>query len=186
MAVNVTSIFEKHLDLMDADMQRLIQKQQSPFHFPGLHMVQTVDQSKAINHISGTIVVMAGAGMCTGGRVKHHLVNNITRPDSTILFVGYQATGTLGRLIHDGVTPLRILGQSYEVRATIEQVPGFSAHADRPELLRWLSKAAAAPLRHVFVTHGEPETARAFAATVHEQKACSTSVPRYGETAVLD
>ncbi len=185
MAVTVTSIFEKHLDLMDADMRRLIQKQQSPFHFPGLHLVKTVDESKGINHITGTVAVMAGAGMCTGGRIKHHLVNNIGRPDSTILFVGYQASGTLGRLIHDGVTPIRILGETHDVRARVEQVPGFSAHADRNELLRWLSKAAERRPRHVFVTHGEPETARAFAATVHEQKGCTASVPKYGEKAIL-
>jgi metallo-beta-lactamase family protein len=186
MAVTVTSLFEKHLNLMDDDLRQLIQKQQSPFHFPGLHMVRTVDESKAINHISGTVAVMAGAGMCTGGRIKHHLVNNISRPDSTILFVGYQAAQTLGRLILDGVTPIRILGQAHPVRARIEQVPGFSGHADRNELMQWLSKAGPVPPRHVFVTHGEPETARLFAAAVHERKGCDTSVPRYGETALLD
>jgi metallo-beta-lactamase family protein len=186
MAVTITSLFEKHQDLMDDDMRRLIEKQQSPFHFPGLHMVRTVDESKSINHISGTVAVMAGAGMCTGGRIKHHLVNNISRPDSTILFVGYQSAGTLGRLILDGVTPLRILGQAHPVRARVEQLTGFSGHADRNELMKWLSKVGSGGPRHVFVTHGEPDTARVFSAAVHDRKGCAASVPKYGETVILN
>jgi metallo-beta-lactamase family protein len=185
MAASVTRVFEKHLDMMDADMQQLIQKHQSPFHFPSLKMTATVDDSKAINHISGTVAIMAGAGMCTGGRVKHHLANNISKPSATVLFVGYQAVGTLGRIILDGVTPVRILGQSYPVRARITQIPGFSAHADRGELIKWLSRLTTPP-RHVFVTHGEPAASRAFAATLKELRGFNTSVPAYNDTVTLD
>jgi len=185
MAAGVTRVFEKHMDLLDADMRRLIARNQSPFHFPTLKMTQTVDDSKAINHISGTVAVMAGAGMCTGGRIKHHLANNISKPSATVLFVGYQAAGTLGRLILDGVSPVRILGKSFPVTARVAQIPGFSAHADRRELLRWVSGLTLPP-RHVFVTHGEPESAQAFADTLKEVRGFAASVPAYGDTVSLD
>lgn len=186
MAVTVSKIFEKNMDILDTDMNRLVQNRQSPFRFPGLEMVQTVDASKAINNIKGTVVVMAGAGMCTGGRIKHHLANNISRKESTVLFVGYQADGTLGRLLLNGVTPIRLFGQSYPVRAKIEQIPGFSAHGDRSELLKWLTQVEAKTTRNVFVTHGEPETAHHFAESVRQEKAVSASVPKYGETVDLE
>jgi metallo-beta-lactamase family protein len=186
MAVTVTQIFERHMAMLDAEMTRLIRDQQSPFHFPGLKMVQTVDESKGINSIKGTIAVMAGAGMCTGGRIKHHLANNLSRPECTVLFVGYQAVGTLGRLIENGVSPIRLYGQSVPVRARIEQLPGFSAHADRNELLQWLSKIGPTPPRNIFVTHGEPEIARAFAKTLRSEKKFQASVPHYGEEAILE
>lgn len=186
MAVSVTEVFERHPDLLDSDMNRLVAARQSPFHFQGLKMVQSVQDSKAINSIKGTVVVMAGAGMCTGGRIKHHLAQNITRAESTILFVGYQAEGTLGRLILNGVSPVRLFGQYLPVRAEVAQMPGFSAHGDRNDLLRWLSGTAPFKPRHVFVTHGEPETARGFADTVTREKGFEASAPTYGEDVVLD
>ena len=97
MAVSITDIFEKHANLFDEEMAELIKHHQSPFHFIDLKLIRTIDESKAINHIKGTAIIIAGSGMCNGGRIKHHLVTNITRPESTILFVGYQAIGTLGR-----------------------------------------------------------------------------------------
>lgn len=186
MAVTVTKIFERNMKILDTDMNRLVRDKQSPFHFPGLEMVQTVEASKAINAIKGTIVVMAGAGMCTGGRIKHHLANNLSRPESTVLFVGYQAEGTLGRLILNGVTPVRLFGQLYPVHAKLEHISGFSAHGDRSELLQWLSRIGTQAPRNVFVTHGEPETARHFAETLRHEKKISASVPKYGEVAILD
>lgn len=185
MAAGVTRIFEKHRDLMDDEMQRLVSRNESPFHFPTLKITQTVDDSKAINHISGTVAIMAGAGMCTGGRIKHHLANNISKPSATILFVGYQAAGTLGRIILEGTSPVRILGKSYPVAAKVAQIPGFSAHADRRELTQWLSHLASPP-RHVFVTHGEPDSARGFADMIHKLRGFPASVPAYGDTVTLD
>jgi metallo-beta-lactamase family protein len=186
MAVTVTQIFERHMAMLDADMKRLTRDQQSPFHFAGLKMVQTVDESKGINSIKGTVAVMAGAGMCTGGRIKHHLANNLSRPESTVLFVGYQAKGTLGRLLQNGVSPVRLFGQSVPVRARIESLPGFSAHADRNELLQWISGVGTTPPRNIFVTHGEAETARSFAETLRREKNYPASVPQYGQEAVLE
>ena len=122
MAVSITEIFERHPDLYDEEMTRLVSLNQSPFDLPGLKMVRSVEESKAINYIKGTAVIVAGSGMCTGGRIKHHLVTNISRPESTILFVGYQAVGTLGREIVDGAKQVRILGQHYPMRAKIVQI----------------------------------------------------------------
>jgi metallo-beta-lactamase family protein len=119
-----------------------------------LKLVESVDGSKAINLIKGSSIIMAGSGMITGGRIKHHLAQNITRPESTLLIVGYQAAGTLGRQILDGASPVRILGQSYPVRMKIAQIEGFSAHAGMSDLQRWLNNFKSPP-KHVFLTHGE-------------------------------
>ena len=185
MAVGITEVFERHPELFDQEMTRLVGHNKSPFDFPGLEMVHTVDESKAINHIKGTVVVIAGSGMCTGGRIKHHLVANISRPESTILFVGYQASGTLGRHIVDGAQKVRILGQQHPVRARIAQIDGLSAHADRDELLRWLSGLRKAP-KHVFVTHGEPEAAQSFGDFLRQRTGWDVSVAEYGQEAVLE
>ncbi len=186
MAITVTKIFERNMNILDSDMNRLVQEKRSPFHFPGLEMIPTVDASKAINTIKGTVVIMAGSGMCTGGRVKHHLANNISRPESTVLFVGYQAVGTLGRLILNGVTPVRLFGELHPVRAKLEQITGFSAHGDRDELLKWLTRLDVKVTRNIFVTHGEPETAHHFAETLRQEKKVSASVPKYGDVVVLE
>ncbi|GAI45455.1 unnamed protein product, partial [marine sediment metagenome] len=162
-----------------------IRQGKSPFDFPGLTMVRTVDQSKAINYITGSVMIIAGSGMCTGGRIKYHLVRNISRPESTILFVGYQAMGTLGREIISGGKKVRILGKKHPVRASVAQIHGFSAHADRDELFRWLS-ALQRPPRHLFVVHGESETAWQFADFLRERTGWEISVPGYRDEVVLD
>ena len=182
MAISVTEVFERHTELVDEEMRALLREHHSPFHFPGLKRVQTPEDSKAINHIRGTVIILAGSGMCTGGRIKHHLVNNITRPESTILFVGYQAVGTLGRQIVDGAREVRVLGQMHAVRARVAQIHGFSAHADRGELVRWLTAGGGRKPEQVLVTHGEPEVAREFAETLAREGGYTAVVPRYGDT----
>lgn len=185
MAVRVTEVFRKHPELYDEDMARLVMQNESPFSFRGLKLVQSTSESKAINHIRGTIMIIAGSGMCTGGRVKHHLVNNITRPESTILFVGYQARGTLGRLILDGTPEVRILGQTYPVKARVVQVHGFSAHADRDEILGWLRNIKTPP-RKVFLVHGEKESAHAFKDFLIENTGWNVVVPQYQDVVEID
>ncbi len=185
MAVRVTEVFRNHPELFDKEMAELVRRRKSPFAFSGLKMVSSVGESKAINHVTGTVMVIAGSGMCVGGRVKHHLVANISRGESTILFVGYQAVGTLGRQIIDGAKKVRILGQIHPVRATITQINGFSAHADRSELFRWLSGLKRPP-RHLFVTHGEPESAYQFAEFLKEKTGWKISVPGYQDEVCLD
>jgi metallo-beta-lactamase family protein len=185
MAISVTEVFEHHPELFDEEMMKLILRRKSPFDLPRLKMTRSVDESKAINDVEGTAIIIAGSGMCTGGRIKHHLVQNISRPESTILFVGYQAVGTLGRQIVDGAKEVRILGQMYRVRARVAQIHGFSAHADRDDLLRWLSGLRGSP-RHVFVTHGEPKSAASFSKFLHEKTRWETSVPSYEDTVTLN
>jgi metallo-beta-lactamase family protein len=123
--------------------------------------------------------------MCTGGRIKHHLAHNISRPESTLLFVGYQAAGTLGRSILEGAKEVRIHGQMRPVRAKVVQLSGFSAHADRDGLMRWLSGTGAPP-RRTFVVHGEPETARRFAGFLRENTGWEVAVPAYRDEVALD
>ena len=185
MAAKVTEVFEHYPDLYDEEMAKLVREGNSPFRFPSLDFATTVDDSKAINRIGGTVVVIAGSGMCTGGRIKHHLAANISRPESTILFVGYQARGTLGRLIVDGAEEVRILGQDKPVRAAVAMIGGFSAHADKNELLGWLSSLKRPP-RQVFVTHGEEEAATHFAGLLHEEKGYKATAPYYGDEFDLD
>ena len=185
MATSITEVFKRHSELFDQEMINLLRHNKSPFDFPGFKMVQTVDESKSLNHIAGTILIIAGSGMCTGGRVKYHLVSNISRRESTILFVGYQAIGTLGRLIVDGAKQVRILGQQYPVRARIAQIHGFSSHADRDELLRWLSGLIIAP-KHLFVVHGEANVAEQFGEFLREKTGWKVSVPEYKAEALLE
>jgi len=185
MATSITRVFENHPELYDEEMAEYIDKHKSPFEFPGLKMTESTRESKAINQIRGTVMVIAGSGMCTGGRVKHHLVNNISRAESTIMFVGYQAVGTLGRRIVDGEKQVRILGQERPVKAKVVQIHGFSAHADRDELLEWLRELKRPP-RKVFVVHGEPESAQHFGDYVREQTGWQVSVPAYQDEIVLD
>jgi metallo-beta-lactamase family protein len=185
MASKITKVFKQHSELFDKKTAELIRKHESPFEFPGLKMTETTRESKAINHIKGTIIVIAGSGMCTGGRIKHHLVQNISRPESSIMFVGYQANGTLGRQIVSGQEKVRILGQEYQVKARIAQVNGFSAHADKEELLRWLSGFKKPP-RRLFVVHGEPESAQHFAALVNQKTGWNTFVPAFQDEIKLD
>jgi metallo-beta-lactamase family protein len=185
MASAITKVFKRHPELYDPEMRRTLQNHESPFDFPGVKYTETTKESKAINAIKGTIIVIAGSGMCTAGRIKHHLANNITRPQSTIMFVGYQAVGTLGRRIVDGDPEVRILGENYPVKARIVQIQGFSAHADRDELLHWLSTLPKPP-RKLFVIHGEAESARSFGRYVHEKTGWDVAVPDYREEVILD
>ena len=187
MAVRVTEVFKKHPELYDTEMTKLMTQNESPFTYHGLKLVQSTRESKSINHITGTIMVIAGSGMCTGGRVKHHLVNNIHRPESAVLFVGYQAVGTLGRTIVDSQPgdEVRILGQHYPVRANIVQVHGFSAHADKVEILTWLRNIKKPP-RKVFVVHGEKEAAHSFKDYLTEQTGWDVLVPKYQDIVKVD
>jgi metallo-beta-lactamase family protein len=185
MAISVTEVFKDHPELFDDAMQELMEEGHSPFSFSGLKMTRSVEQSKAINHIRGTSIIIAGSGMCTGGRIKHHLVHNIHRRESTILFVGYQAEGTLGRQILGGAREVRILGQTWRRKASIRKISGFSAHADQPALLHWLG-ALKRPPRRLFLTHGEADAIRVLAEKIEGAKGWKPVAPEYGDQAELD
>ncbi|UCC99174.1 MAG: MBL fold metallo-hydrolase [Phycisphaerales bacterium] len=185
MAANITKVFQRHRELYDKEMKELLRNNGAPFSFPGLKMTGTSDESKAINHIRGTVMIIAGSGMCTGGRIKHHLVNNIAEPKNTVMFVGYQAVGTLGRRIVNGEKQVRILGREFPVKARIVRINGFSAHADKEELLEWLSGLKKPP-RKLFVVHGESESARLFGDFLTEKTGWQVAVPAYQDEVVLD
>ncbi|MBI2957233.1 MAG: MBL fold metallo-hydrolase [Chloroflexi bacterium] len=185
MAVSVTKVFERHPELFDREMSRLVQGGKSPFAFPGLKLVSTVEDSKAMHDLPGPHMVIAGSGMCNAGRVKHHLANDISNPKNTVLFVGFQAAGTLGRQIADGAREVRIFGESHAVRGRIVQIHGFSAHSDKEELLRWLSNIKRNPNR-TFVVHGEEESALRFADSIRDRLKWTADVPRYREEAILE
>jgi metallo-beta-lactamase family protein len=178
MAVDVTEVYVRNKQYLDRETFRFIQEGKKPFGFPGLRLVRSVGESKAINAIKGSCIIMAGSGMCTGGRIKHHLIRNIVRPESTILFVGYQAYGTLGRQIADGKSPVRIHGQHFQVKAKIAQIHGFSAHADRKGLLKWLD-AFRSPPSQLFLTHGEKNASQKFSASILKRKEWKSEIPEY-------
>ncbi len=179
MAIKLTGIFSRHPELWGGDIEGY--KKGSPFEFPGLSLTSSAAESRAIAGRKGSSIIIAGSGMATGGRIKHHLISNISRSESTILFVGYQARGTLGREIVQGTNPVRILGAQHEVKAKIEQLHGLSAHADRTELLEWTSHFARPPL-NVFVTHGEEEAAGSFAEALRQRTGWNVTTPAYGDS----
>jgi metallo-beta-lactamase family protein len=185
MAVDVTGIYHRFHDYADEDLLAMVNSNQPPLRFPSLTMTRTADESKRINQIQEPCVIMASSGMCNAGRIKHHLRNNIGRPQATILFVGHQGQGTLGRLILDGLKHVRIHGQSYEVRAKIDKIYGFSGHADHDGLMRWISHFQKRP-RKVFLTHGEEQVALGLAAEIEAKLGLSVEVPQYRQAVELE
>lgn len=178
MAIEVTGVFKRYSDYFDREARARSKGRNSPFEFSLLKTTRTTAESKAINHIKGTSIIMAGSGMCTGGRIKHHLLNNIRRKESTILFVGYQARGTLGRIILERPSRVRILGQTFTVQARIEKINGFSAHADKNELLKWVSGFKKDPEK-IFIVHGEESVSLSFAETLRTKVNSEVVVPAY-------
>lgn len=161
MAISATEIFGRHAECYDPRTAELFREGRDPFHLPGLHFTRESVESIAINRIAGGAIIMAGSGMCTGGRIKHHLKNNLSHEQSSIVFVGFAAKGTLARKIIDGAKEVRIYGEEIAVRAHIHTINGFSAHADQAELLAWHIQAGN-PAR-TFLVHGEEETMGQFA-----------------------
>ena len=185
MAAEVTDIFRRHRECFDEEAWQRINSGDPPLRFPGLRMVRSAEQSKAINRLRDPAIIMATSGMCTAGRIKHHLVHNITRPECSILFVGYQAHGTLGRQIVDGNAEVRILGRRWPVRAAVERIDGFSGHADAAALLRWLSYFREPP-RRLFLTHGDEDASLGLAEKIRDTNGWEVTVPEYLETVELE
>ncbi len=160
MAISATEIFERHPECYDSQTAELFREGRDPMGLPGLHMTRETSESIALNKISSGAVIMAGSGMCTGGRVRHHLEHNLERPESSVVFVGFAARGTLARRIVDGAREVGIFGRQLRVRAHLHTINGFSAHADRDELIAW--HAHAEP-ELTFLVHGEEDTMHRFA-----------------------
>ena len=162
MAISATEIFKRHPECYGEETAMLFREGRDPFHLPGLHFTRESTESMAINQIGGGAIIMAGSGMCTGGRIKHHLKHNLARHDSSVVFVGFAATGTLARQLIDGEKSVRIFGEEIDVRAKIHTINGFSAHADQAELLAWHGKIQG--VSETFLVHGEELTMNNFAA----------------------
>ncbi len=168
MAISATQIFARHPECFDADTLQLAHDGGDPFDFPGLHFTRETSESMAINQVDGGAVIMAGSGMCTGGRVRHHLKHNLWSQRNSIVFVGYAARGTLARRIIDGAGHVHIFGEDIPVRAKIHTIGGFSAHADQAELLAW--HAQTGNPKTTFLVHGEEKSMHAFAGKLHNMR----------------
>jgi metallo-beta-lactamase family protein len=164
LALEAVAVVRRHLDDLDEVAQALIRQGTDPLTFPSLKLVRTVDESKGLNRLEGPAVIMAGSGMCTGGRIRHHLRNRLANPDDMVLFVGYQAVGTLGRILADGAKQVKLYGEWVQVKAEVRSIGGFSAHADQQGLLGWLK--AIDGVRLVILNHGEPGAVATYAEVV--------------------
>ncbi len=163
LAINITRIYEKHCHYCNHDNFGGIRRGHSPFEFPGLYFTETPEESKAIHNVQGPKIILAGSGMMTGGRIKHHLKHLLWKDNTTLIIVGYQAEGTLGRKIVEGAKEVKIFGEPIAVRARVYTINGFSAHADRTSLLNYVKKARP---KKLFIVHGEPHSQTALASTI--------------------
>lgn len=180
LAVEATGIFQKNeYDCFDAEAMELVKRGVNPLSFPGLRLSITSDESKAINFEDCPKVIVSASGMCEAGRIRHHLKHNLWRPESTVLFVGYQAVGTLGRIILEGAREVKLFGESIEVRAEIARLTGISGHADKNGLLDWIQGFEGKPER-VFVVHGEDSVCEAFRQCLQTEYGLKADAPYSG------
>lgn len=181
LAVEATTIFNKNVeDCFDDEALELVHQGINPIGFPGLRMAITSDESKMINFDEQPKVIISASGMCEAGRIRHHLKHNLWRADSTVLFVGYQVPGTLGNSLLNGAKQVRLFGETIEVRARIENLPGISAHADRDALTKWIG-AFETPPKKVFIVHGEDKVTEDFAAHLHDTLGLDAYAPYSGD-----
>jgi metallo-beta-lactamase family protein len=183
LSVNATQVFLLHPECYDEETHQFLldTSARNPFSFPGIRYVREVDESKEINTLKGPAIILSASGMCETGRILHHLKNNIGDPRSTVVIVGWMAPHTLGRRLAERERVVRIFGQEYRRRAEVEVLDGFSAHADRDELLHWFDAGQNPDLEHVFVVHGEPESSMALADAIRERGVPHVLVPELGQ-----
>ena len=181
LAISATRIFMDNPQCYDEETVKLLKSGDNPFEFEDLYFTRTAEESMEINQIKGGAVIISASGMCDAGRIKHHLKYNLWRPEASVIFVGYQARGTLGRAIQEGAKKVKILGDEIGVLAEIHSIEGFSGHADRDGLLEWLKGFTQKP-KKVFMVHGEKDSAAGFAEYVEQKLGMKTAVPQIGET----
>ncbi len=180
LAVEATGIFlQCDTSYVDEEMRAIIRSGENPLLFPGLHTAVSQEESRAINEDKEPKVIISASGMCDAGRVRHHLKHNLWRPECLVLFVGYQAAGTLGRALHDGVKSVKLFNEEIEVNAEIAALPGVSGHADKRGLIAWLEGFSEKP-ELVFVNHGDPESADSFTACLNNELGCRAFAPYSG------
>ena len=181
LATSATEVFEKNMNLFKPEIQEFIKRGDNPLDFPGLSFTQTVEESKALNMSDEPCIIISASGMCDVGRIKHHLKHNIWNPKNTILFVGYQAPGTLGRRIVDGDEKVKILGEEFAVKARVEYIEGFSGHADQEWLLNFIYSFNVQKPKHIFLVHGEPDSQETLKEKIESEIGIGVTIPKYGE-----
>ncbi len=185
LAIQATKIFSQMQEFFDEDAMAIVNRGENPFLFPQLQFSQTVEDSRRINSMDGPAIIIAGNGMCTAGRILHHIKHNIWRQGCSLVIVGFQAEGSLGRQIVDGAKKIRVMGEDVAVRAKVFTIGGFSSHAGQQELLEWVSNFKKKEMK-VFVIHGEKTASEALATLIREQLGLWTYIPRMGETLIIE
>ncbi len=184
MAVATTDLYIRHKEVYDQESRELLEKKLSPLQFPGLTYTRTIDESKRLNNMQGCMVIIAASGMCTGGRILHHLYHNIGNPNTHVVIAGYQGQGTLGRKLVDGAQRVRIFREDVPVRAKIHTLGGFSAHAGQSGLVAWAAPFAQSKPR-MFLTHGENGPRNALLMKLKERYGMECAMPLYGDVVTL-
>ena len=185
LAISATEIFRQNTDLFDDDVKEAMERGDNPLEFPGLKFTKTADESKLLNASNESSIIISASGMCEVGRIKHHLKHNLWNPNNTILFVGYQAPGTLGRKIVDGAKEVTIFGEEIAVNARVEYIEGYSGHADQEWLLNFVYSFITKP-KHIFLVHGEPEGQLELRDKIIETTNIPVTIPEFGEIYSLD
>ncbi len=180
LATKATEIFNKNPQAFDEEARGYIMKGDNPLFFKNLHFTQSVDESKALNISTEPKIIISASGMCEAGRIRHHLKHNLWRNNAAVVFVGYQADGTLGQRLKDGEKEVKILGEEIKVNANIYSIEGFSGHGDRDDLIAWLKELKSAP-KKTFIVHGEEDAREDFAETVKTELGIDTIIPKKDE-----
>ncbi len=185
LAISATEVFKENMDLFNEETQKIINSGDNPLEFNGLKFTKTADESKALNASNESAIIISASGMCEVGRIKHHLKHHLWEPNSTILFVGYQAPGTLGRKLVDGEKKVKIFGEEIAVNARIEYIEGYSGHADQEWLLNFVYSFIKKP-SHIFLVHGEPEGQVVLKQKIEENTEIPVIIPDFGESYDLE
>ena len=185
LAISATEVFKENMNLFNEETQAIINSGDNPLEFDGLKFTRTADESKALNASNESAIIISASGMCEVGRIKHHLKHHLWEPNSTILFVGYQAPGTLGRKLVDGEKKVKIFGEEIAVNARIEYIEGYSGHADQEWLMNFVYSFITKP-KHIFLVHGEPEGQKVLKSKLEESTDIPITIPDFGESYELE
>lgn len=184
LAISATEIFQKNMDLFEDEIKEKMKSGDNPLDFPGLRFTKTAEESKELNASDEPAIILSASGMCEVGRIKHHLKHNLWNPKNTILFVGYQAPGTLGRSIVEGAKKVKIFGEEIAVNARIEYIEGYSGHADQEWLLNFVYSFINRP-KHIFLVHGEKEGQDELKQKIEQTTGIPVTIPAFGESYAL-
>ena len=185
LAISATEVFRENMNLFNAETQKVISSGDNPLEFPGLKFTRTAEESKALNAKEESAIIISASGMCEVGRIKHHLKHHLWDPNSTILFVGYQAPGTLGSKLVNGEKKVKIFGEEIAVNARIEYIEGYSGHADQEWLMNFVYSFTTPP-KHIFLVHGEPEAQKELKEKIEENTNILVTIPDFGESYEFD